>query len=153
MAMMAVSRWACTQGDWPIAARLACRNDLVVALLTSAVTEADYREATDQLREIVDLAPNHSAAVPAALRRYRLLNKMEQFAEAERVADEIAARVRGSRRWEPVVLTELIESLLERGEKDRAKTILDLLVESHPDYDALQRFEAAFARTREEGAK
>ena len=61
--------------------------------------------------------------------------------------------MKGSRRWEPVVLTERIESLLERGEKDRAKTILDALVESHPRYDAHERFNAAFARTHEEGSK
>ena len=152
-AMIAVSRWACTQDDWPVDARIACRNDLVDALLASSEIEADRREAAERLGEIVDLAPDDAVAVPVAIRRYRLLNKMEQFGEADRVADEIAARVRGSRRWEPVVLTERIESLLERGEKDRAKTILDALVKSHPDYDVHERFDAAFARTREEGSK
>ena len=152
-AVIAVSRWACARDDWPVDARIACRFDLVDALVASPVAEADGREAAERLGEIVDLAPTDAVAVPAAIRRYRLLNEMEQFGEAERVADEIAARVRGSRRWEPVVLTERIESLLERGEKDRAESILDALVESHPDYDAHGRFDAAFARPGEEGSK
>ena len=152
--MIAVSRWAGTQSDWPIKERIACRYDLVDALLpSSAVAEADHREAAERLGEIVDLAPDDAVAVSAAIRRCRLLNKLEQFGEADQVADEIAARVKGSRRWEPVVLTERIESLLERGEKDRAKAVLDTVVESHSDYDVHERFDAAFARTDEEGSK
>jgi tetratricopeptide (TPR) repeat protein len=152
-AMIAVSRWVCTQDDWPVDTRIACRNDLVDALLASTAIEADRREAAERLGEIVDLAPSDAVAVPVAIRRSRLLNKMERFGEADRVANEIAARVKGSRRWEPVVLTERIESLLKRGEEDRAKTILDALVESHPDYDVHERFDAAFGRTGEEGSK
>jgi len=152
-AMIAVSRWACTQDDWTVDARIACRFELVDALVASSVAAAEHREAADRLGEIVDLAPGDAVAAPAAIRRYRLLNKMEQFGEADRVADEIAARVKGSRRWEPVVLTERIESLLERGDEDGAKAVFDTLVESHPDYDVHERFDAAFARTDEDGSK
>ncbi len=88
-----------------------------------------------------------------ALRRYRLQNERGRADEADQAANEIAARVRGSRRWEPVVLTERIESLFERGAKDRAKAILDALVESHHDYDVHEQFDAALARMHEEGSK
>lgn len=152
-AVITVSRWACTQNHWPIDARITCRNDLVGALLTLVETEVNHREAADRLGEIVDLAPNDSVAAPAAIRRYRLLNQLKLFGEADQVADEIATRVKGSRRWEPVVLSERIESLLERGEIDRAKIILDALVQSHPDYDVHERFDSALAHTQEEGSK
>ena len=152
-AVITVSRWACTQDHWPIDARIACRNDLVGALLTLVETEVNHREAADRLGEIVDLAPNDSAAASAAIRRYRLLNQLKLFGEADQVADEIATRVKGSRRWEPVVLSERIESLLERGEIDRAKIILDALVQSHPDYDVHERFDSALTHTQEEGSK
>lgn len=152
-AMIAILRWARTQHDWPADARIACRYDLVDALSKPAGDEADHHEAADLLGEIVDLASRDNTAVPAAIRRCRLLKSLGQFGEEDRVADEIAARVRGSRRWEPVVLTERIESLIERGEKDRAKLVLDALVESHPDYDVHERFDAAFASTRQEGSK
>ncbi len=153
-AVIAVSRWACAQGNWAVDARIACHNDLVDALLVEpGESETGHREAAERLGEIVDLAPSDAVAVPVAIRRYRLLNKMDQFGEADRVADEIAARVKGSRRWEPVVLTERIESLLERGNEDGAKAVFDTLVESHPDYDVHERFDAAFARTHEEESK
>ncbi len=152
-AMIAVSRWAYTQGDWPVDARVACRFELVDALVASSVAAADRREAAERLGEIVDLAPSDAVAVPAAIRRYRLLSELGQTDHADRVADEIAARVKGSRRWEPVVLTERIESLLERGDEDGAKAVFDALVESHPDYDVHERFDAAFARTDEEESK
>lgn len=151
--MIAVSRWACTQSNWPVDVRIACRNDLVDALLTSGETEASSREAAERLGEIVDLAPGHSSAVTAALRRYHLLNELGRADEADHVIEDIAVRVKGSRRWEPVVLTERIESLLEQGDKNGAKRVLDKLVASHPDYDAHERFDAAFARTNEEGSK
>jgi tetratricopeptide (TPR) repeat protein len=153
-AMIAVSRWACTQGDWPVDARVACRYDLVDALLLeTGESEASHREAGERLGEIVDFAPGDSAAVPAAIHRYRLLNELGQADAADQVMDDITARVRGCRRWEPAVLAERIESLLERGDKDDAKAVYDTLVETYPDYDVHERFDAAFARTDEEGSK
>lgn len=152
-AMIAIVRWARTQHDWPADARIACRYDLVDALSIPAGDEADHHEAADLLGEIVDLASGDNTAVPAAIRRCRLLKCQGQFGEEDRVADEIAERVKGSRRWEPVVLTERIESLLERGDLGGAEAVFDALVESHPDYDVHQRFDAAFVRTREEGSK
>lgn len=152
-AVITVSRWACTQNHWPIDARITCRNDLVGALLTLVETEVNHREAADRLGEIVDLAQNDSVAAPAAIRRYRLLNQLKLFGEADQVADEIATRVKGSRRWEPIVLSERIESLLGRGEIDRAKIMLDALAQSHPDYDVHERFDSALAHTQEEGSK
>ena len=152
-ALITVSRWACAQDDWPVDGRIACRFDLVDALLASSAAEAARREAADRLGELVNLALGDAVAVPAAIRRHRLLSELGQVDEADQVADEIAARVSGSRRWEPVVLTERIESLLQLGDKDAAKAVVDALVESHPDYDVHERFNAAFAPTNEEGSK
>lgn len=152
-ATVAVSQWACTQEDWPVDARISCRYHLVDALLTDpGEGETRRLEAAERLGEIVDLAPGNAAAVPAALRRYRLLNELGRLDEADQVADEIAARVEGFRRWEPLVLTKRIESLLDRGDKDGAKAVLDALSESYPEFD-FQRFDAAFGRTGEEGSR
>lgn len=164
-AMIAVCRWACTQDGWPVDARIASRNDLVETLLTKSTASqadhleapeaklADHGEAAKRLGEIVDLAPSDARAVGAAIHRYRLLNELGHGDEADQVIHDIAARVKGSRRWEPVVLTERIESLLERGDMDGAKAVFDTLVESHPDNNAHRRFDGAFAPASEEGTK
>lgn len=152
-ATVAVSRSACTQEDWPIAARISCRYHLVDALLTDpGQGEARRLEAAERLGEIVDLAQGNAAAVPAALRRYRLLNELGRLDQADQVLDEITARVKGIRRWEPIVLTKRIETLLDRGDKDGAKAVLDTFAESYPEFD-LERFDAAFAGADKEGSQ
>jgi len=153
-ASIAVSRWACTQEDWPVEERVACRNQLVDAFLREpGDKETGRREAAERLGEIVDLAPSDAAAVHAALRLVRLLDELGQPDKSDQVAEEIAARVKGSRRLEPIVMTTQIELLLKRGNKDGAKAVLDALAESHPDYDVHEWFDAVFARAEEEGSK
>lgn len=153
-ALIAVCRWACTQDGWPVDARIASRNDLAeTLLLTSTVNEAGRLEAAMRLGEIVDLTPSDAEAVAAAIHRYRLLNEVGQATEADQVIDDIATRVKGSRRWEPVVLTERIESLLERRDMEGAKAAFDTLVELHPNYNAHGRFDGVFVSASEEGSK
>lgn len=143
-----VSRWACGQTDWPLNERISCRYHLVDALLLEPAEDSASRsQAADELQAIVDLAPDDSVAVPAAIRLYRLLNVLGRTGEADEAFHEIATRVKGSRRWEPVVLMERIESLIERGDKDNARATLDILAESHPDYDVHERFDEALAIT------
>lgn len=151
-AIIAVSRWACRQDDWPTKDRMGCRRDLIDALLRRPDDDARC-EAAERLGELVNLAGADAAAVPAAIRRYRLLNELERYAEADQGLDAIGTWVKGSRRWEPIVLTERIESLLKRGERDRAKEALDTLVESYPDYDVEERFGAVFPTTNKEGSR
>ena len=114
------------------------------ALLRQAKSEETAGlEAVELLGQIVDLAPDDATAVPAALRRGRLLEQLGHLDQADQVMDEIAARVEGSRRWEPVILTRRIESLLARGDRDRARALLDSAAAAHPDYGLEERFEAA----------
>ena len=151
-ALQAVARWACGQSDWPLHAQIRCRYDLI-DLLAAGTDESKWREAAEWLSETVDLAPTDAEAVAAAIRRHRLLNKLGQFGEADRTLDEIGARVRGVRCWEPVVLTVRIESLLNRGEEGRAREVLDTLIESYPDHNVAERFGAAFPTMRKEGSR
>ncbi len=63
----------------------------------------------------------------------------------------IADRVKGSKRWEPLVLSEHAEGLLERGDGDGAMTVLKKLAASYPDYDVAEKLEAAVKASRKEG--
>jgi len=152
-AMIAVSRWASTQDNWPIDARIACRNNLVDALLTPLGGDAESREAVDQLYRVVDLATDDAVAVSGAIRLARLLNKLNRFDEADQVIRDMAKRVKGSRRWETIVLTTQIESLLERRDKAGAKAVIEALTKSHPEYGFRERFDSAFTPTREEESR
>jgi tetratricopeptide (TPR) repeat protein len=133
-AIIAVSHWACGQDDWPVEAQIACRFHLVDALLLEPHEQARL-EAVMWLGEIVDLASDDATAIPAAIRRYRLLEDLGRLDLADQAMDELTARVRGSPRWEPGVLTERIKSLLARGDLDRARAVLHTLTNSHPDYE------------------
>ena len=141
-ALIAVSRWASSQDDWPVEARIACRHDLVDALLLEPTDDARLK-AVGWLGEVVDIAPDDATAVPAAIRRYRLLGQLGQLDQADQTMEELAVRVRGSPRWEPRVLTEQIGSLLARGDHDRARAVLDALMASHPDYEVDGHIKAA----------
>ena len=141
-ALLDIGRWACGQDDWPIEARIGCRQDLVDALLVEPNDDARL-EAVGRLGEIVDLASDDARMVQAAIRCYRLLGDLGQFHQADQVMEELTARVRGSTRWEPGVLSEQIESLLARGDHDRARAVLDTLIASHPDHEVAERLEEA----------
>jgi tetratricopeptide (TPR) repeat protein len=151
-AMIGISRWACLQHDWPVEDQVDCRHDLVDALLLGGDEDA-RSEAVEWLREIVDLAPSEGGAVTAALRRYHLLNDMGRSAEADQFLDEIGERARGSRRWEPVIITTRIESLLGEGDLRRAREALNTLVKLHPDYDVRERFPTLFPSDDKEGLR
>ncbi|MCK4660996.1 MAG: hypothetical protein KAV82_15855, partial [Phycisphaerae bacterium] len=58
-ARIAVGRWACAQGDWPINVRLACHHNLVDALLGEPEAgEIKRLEAADVLEQVMEIAPN-----------------------------------------------------------------------------------------------
>lgn len=151
-ALIAVSRWASSQDVWPVKERIAGRHDLADALLQSSEAEA-RGEAAEHLREIVSLTPEVATAVPAGLRRARVLDGMERFSEAEETFQGLAARVEGSARWEPRVLTEYAEWLVKRGNKDRAIYVLNSLAVSHPDFDVSERLEAVRKADGREGGR
>ena len=149
-AVVAVSRWACSQNEWTNKDQIACRYDLADALLESADRNA-LMEAADTFREIVELAPDEATAVNATLRCARVLNRLERHDDAERLMGTLANRVHGSKRWEPLVLTEFAEMFLARGDKERATGVLNSLAASHPDLDLTERFPAVRGANRTEG--
>lgn len=151
-ALIAVSRWACSQKNWPVKDRIACRFDLVDALLASTARDASA-EAVQWLREILELAPDDGTAVHATLRCSRVLNGLERYGEACAMMEAIAERVQGSRRYQPIVLSEFAEMLLSRGDRERAAGVLDRLAASHPDYDLSDRFDFMLRNNQEEGAR
>ena len=151
-AAIAIGRWACGQADWAAEDQIACRYDLIDVLLLTPQDDV-VAEVIGLLREIADLAPSDAGAVSAAIRRSRLLHELGHFDEVDQTFKQILARVRGSPRWEPIVLSEQIESLLKRGERNRAKTVLDILVESYPDFDVSERFDGAFPSVEKERSK
>lgn len=151
-ALIAVNRWACDQTDWPVQDRVRACFHLADALVDAA-DQGSREEAIQRLREIVEVAPDDEAAVHAALRCCRILNQLERYDEAERMMENIAGRVKGSRGWEPVVLTQYAESLLQRGEKGEATRVLDRLIAAYPDYGVSENLEALQKANRAEGGR
>ncbi|HNQ24329.1 MAG TPA: tetratricopeptide repeat protein [Phycisphaerae bacterium] len=153
-ALLAVARWACGQQDWPLAARIACREELVDALLSApAVTSAERSEAAARLCEVFELTPDDASAVQTAIRLKRLLLEAGQPERADQILALAAKRVRGAERWEPMVLVEQIDSLLKRGNLERAKEVRAALLATYPDYDVDARFEGVFASPDKEGSR
>ena len=151
-ALIAVGRWACSQDGWPVKERIACRFDLADALMQGGDAEA-RNEAAERLREIVEIAPDFAAAVPAGLRRARVLDGLERFSEAEETFKGLVDRVNGSARWEPLVVTEYADWLVKRGNKDRAIYVLNSLAASHPDFHVAERLEAVRKADGKEGGR
>jgi len=151
-ALISVSRWACSQDHWSAKDRIACRFNLVDALLARTDRNASV-EAIEWLREIVELAPDNETATHATLRCGRVLNELERYGEADAMMEAIAERVRGSRHQEPIVLSEFAAMLLSRGEMHKARDVLDQLATSHPDYDLSDRFDAFLSANRKEGGR
>ena len=143
-AQLTVSRWACGQTNWPESERVLACFDVVDALVAGG-ERSDQEEAVQRLREIVDIAPELNAAVSASIRRARLLRGLDRHDEADQVMEQIAAKVEGSRRWEPVVLSEYADSLLKRGDGKQAMVVLKQLAASHPDYDIAEKLAATKA--------
>ena len=150
---LAVSRWACTQTDWPISAQLACHHDLVDALLDEESSEAERLEAAEVLGEVVDLAGDDDWAVPAALRRSRVLSELGRFQEADQTLDEIEDRISGSLAWGPQVLGERIRSLLDRGDRDRARAFYEELSSAYPDHGLTEELRPIFSGTGKEESR
>jgi tetratricopeptide (TPR) repeat protein len=151
-ALIAVSRWACDQDNWPVKERITCRYDLTDALLQKD-DEGSRDEAVRQLQEIVELAPDDATAVHTAIRCCRILQGLERHDEAERMMEAIAERVKGSTQWEPVALTDLADMLVKRGETDRAVRVLNHLAASYPDYGVSERLEVLRNENRAEGGR
>ncbi len=149
-ALIAVARWACSQEDWTAKHRIACRYDLVDALLAIADRNA-LLEAVERLREIVALASDEATAVQAAIRCARVLSNLDRYDEAERMMKALADRVSGSTRWEPLVLSEYADFLLNRGDTERAAEVLTKLAASHPDLDLSETLDALCGANQEEG--
>lgn len=147
---LAVSRWACTRTDWPITARLSCHHDLVDALLDEEAEEAERLEAAEVLGEVVALASDDNWAVPAALRRSRLLSELGEFELADRTWNEIAVRVEDSPAWEPEILAERIQSLLDREDRGRATAFSKTLSAKYPDHDLTKKLALSLSGTQKE---
>jgi tetratricopeptide (TPR) repeat protein len=149
-ALIAVNRWACDQTDWPMRDRVIARFDLADALIHGADQEG-RQEAVQRLREIVEVSPDDAAAVHAAIQCCRVLNELERQDEVERMMVSVADRVQGSKRWEPLVLSEHADWLLKRGDGEGAMTVLKKLAASYRDYDVAEKLEAAVKASRKEG--
>lgn len=145
-----VSRWACEQSDWPASGRTTACFDLADALDARGDSSAQ-EESVRRLREITEFTSSESAAATAAIRCAQLLRTLDRSEEADSVLEQIAAKVKGSQRWEPVVLSEYADSLLERGDGTRALSTLKKLMAAHPDYDVTERMAAATKAARKEG--
>ena len=152
-AQIATARWACTQTDWPLERRIACHHDLVTALLDlPAAGEAERQEAAEVLGRIVDLAPRDDWAIPAALRRSRLLSELGRLDLADRTLDGIADRA-GDSRYEPYVLAERIRVLLDRGNVEQAAAVFETLSEAYPEHNLTEEFAAMFSGACDEGGQ
>jgi tetratricopeptide (TPR) repeat protein len=135
-AIVAVSRWAIGQADWPLESRLNAYLELADALLQQAKgSSADKREAADAFGQVVSLASKDNWAIPAAIRRSRLLSELRDFDAADKTLDESASRWKGNGQWEPRVLMERMESLIDRGNLSDASVIRDGLHRRYPDYE------------------
>ena len=151
-ALIAVSRWACDQDNWPVMDRVTCRFDLTGALLQGGDAESQ-QEAVRRFQEIIDFAPNDGMVVYATIQGCRILSELQRFDEAEQMAAAIAARVEDPIQAEPVVLADFAESLLKRGEKQRALRALDKLKTAYPDYGVSESLEALQIGNRKEDGR
>jgi len=150
-AIIAVSRWAYQQADWSEKERTAARYDLVDVLLAGDDSES-RAEAVEQLRTMVDLTSETASAVTVGLRCCRVLTELGRYDEADELMRALGERVQGTRKWEPIVLSQHAEWLLERNDVARATDVLDTLKTRHPEYDLSEQF-GGTKLSRKEGGR
>ncbi len=149
-AQIEVSRWACAQTDWPLQAKLACHHHLIDALLEGDPEDSERLEAAEVLAQIMALSQSDEWTVPAALRRFRLLSELRQFELADRTWDEVATQIQGSPVWEPRVLAERVQSLLDRGDNIQATSSYQTLSTKYPDHDLTMKLAQRLSGTMKE---
>lgn len=137
-----VSLWACTQTDWPVSQRISAYYDLTDALLNGAANNEERLAAAHVLGEIVSLSDDNRSAMPAALRRCRLLTELEHFEEAGQALSAIEDRVAGSFEWEPRLLLARVQSLVAQGDHAGARDVRADLQHLYPDYELPEELEA-----------
>jgi len=86
------------------------------------------------LNGIGALAPSNDWAIPAALRRCRLLSELGDYAAAE-AALNVAESQAKDPPWPPPVLGERIRLLIDRGDLPGARSVRDQMLEMYPDYE------------------
>ena len=152
-AVIALSRWAAAQNDWPVEARLQAHYDLTNALLTKPdATDAVKAEAADVLDRIASMAPADDWALPAAIHRSRLLSELGRFEAADKTLAATEARWKGNPHWEPGVLIERMQSLVDRGDLTAAKFLHVELHQKYPDYELPAELARTLAPSRTEVA-
>jgi tetratricopeptide (TPR) repeat protein len=133
-ALVVIDRWACTQADWPMDARIGCHLDLIDALLRvpDAGTDAK-REAADALARLIEFAPGDDWAAQAAIRRSRLLSECGEYALADATLD--SSRWKNVVGWQPNLMMERIRTLLDRGEPEKASAIYRELISAYSEFE------------------
>ena len=140
-----IRRWVSAQDDWPALWRIEAHNALVSDMFSqSADNEATRREAADRLRQVIELAPTDDWAVPAAIRLSHLLKEMDEYEQADHTLADIQARTEGAGKWTPLILSERIGLLLDRGDRAGARVLFETLASSYPGSDYTAAFTSAF---------
>lgn len=135
-AVIAVSRWAAAQDNWPVGSRLQAHYDLANALLSRSESGATAKtEAADVFGEIILLSPTDDWAIQAAIRRSRILSELGRFDAADKTLTSNEARWNNNSQWEPAVLIERIQSLVDRGDLTAARSALEDLRHRYRDYE------------------
>ena len=149
-AQVAIGRWACTQTQWPMEARLAVHFDLVDALLNAGGGgEAERLEAAEVLGRVMRFAPDDEWFMSAGLRRAQLLRELKRYEAGDRTLEQLERRAKDSGS-EPLILGERIQSFLDRGDPGRARATFKKLSGRFPDHDLTEQFKPMFSSKGEE---
>lgn len=136
--LVAVHRWARTQGDWPAEQQTLCRLELVDELLHSGATSEAKVEAAAALAEVIDLAPQPEWAFPTALRRSKLLRELGDFAFAEQSFTKLSSDITSSPIWEPQILAERVRIMRDAENGAEADRLVHDLAARYPYYVELK---------------
>ncbi len=135
-ALIAISRWACTQTDWPLKARAQAHLDLAAVLVSgSHCDDATRLEAATVLRDLAEIAPTPSWSVNAALRSARLWSELGRFAEADDVLARFAERRADIDPWRPLIKLERIRTLVDRQDLEGARRVRGEFKEAFPEWE------------------
>lgn len=147
-----ISRWAITQTAWPMAYRIRTHYDLIEAISQSAA--GDKREAKQEIIEllgsILDITNQDDWAVPAAVRRSRLLSELGRFGDADETLLGLDQQLHLHPRFGPLLLGEKIRSLLDRGDLFSARDLYNELSNQYPEHDLIDELAPYFTSSKEE---
>ncbi|MGD8454649.1 MAG: hypothetical protein PVJ57_22780 [Phycisphaerae bacterium] len=128
--------WASREAKWPLSVQLSVLGDLADASLAGGTDEGRV-VAAEAYASIIAASEEESWILPAAVRRSALLRVLHRPGDALSTIESTEQRLRNAEIWETTLVPEKVRVLLDLGDMEAARTLVDDFGVRHSDHPEL----------------